>query len=34
NEKLVELHKTNGNWVMNGRTYEAQNYSPLTSQIP
>ncbi|GBQ49042.1 methanol/ethanol family PQQ-dependent dehydrogenase [Acidomonas methanolica] len=30
NEKLVELSKDNGNWVMNGRTYEAQNYSPLT----
>ncbi|HVI28678.1 methanol/ethanol family PQQ-dependent dehydrogenase [Hansschlegelia sp.] len=30
NDKLVELSKSNENWVMTGRTYSAQNYSPMT----
>ena len=29
NEKLAQLSENNDNWVMPGRTYEAQNYSPL-----
>ncbi|ABI61242.1 methanol/ethanol family PQQ-dependent dehydrogenase [Granulibacter bethesdensis] len=28
-DKLIELSKSNENWLMPGRTYEAQNYSPL-----
>ncbi|MBH0237876.1 methanol/ethanol family PQQ-dependent dehydrogenase [Methylobrevis albus] len=30
NDKLVELSKSNENWVMTGRTYKAQNYSEMT----
>ena len=30
NPKLVELSKSNENWVMPGRNYSSQNYSPMT----
>jgi len=30
NDKLVEMSKSNSNWVMTGRTYDADNYSPMT----
>jgi methanol dehydrogenase (cytochrome c) subunit 1 len=30
NDKLVELSKSNENWVMTGRTYASDNYSPMT----
>lgn len=30
NDKLIELSKSNENWVMPGRTYDADNYSPMT----
>ena len=30
NDKLVELSKSNENWVMTGRNYHANNYSPNT----
>jgi methanol dehydrogenase (cytochrome c) subunit 1 len=30
NDKLVELAKDSANWVMTGRDYNAQNYSPMT----
>nr|WP_184150446.1 methanol/ethanol family PQQ-dependent dehydrogenase [Amaricoccus macauensis] len=30
NDKLVELAKDNANWVMTGRDYNAQNFSPMT----
>jgi methanol dehydrogenase (cytochrome c) subunit 1 len=30
NDKLIELSKSNNNWVMTGRTYNADNYSPMT----
>jgi len=29
NDKLIELSKSNENWVMPGRTYDADNYSPM-----
>jgi methanol dehydrogenase (cytochrome c) subunit 1 len=29
NDKLVELSKSNENWVMTGRDYNADNYSPM-----
>ncbi len=30
NDKLVDLMKSNENWVTTGRTYSEQNYSPMT----
>jgi methanol dehydrogenase (cytochrome c) subunit 1 len=30
NDKLIELSKSNENWVMTGRTYDSDNYSPMT----
>ena len=30
NDKLIDLSKSNENWVMPGRTYDADNYSPMT----
>lgn len=30
NDKLVELSKSNENWVMPGKNYSSQNYSPMT----
>ena len=30
NDKLIELSKSNENWVMTGRTYHSDNYSPMT----
>lgn len=30
NDKLVEMSKSNNNWVMTGRTYNADNFSPMT----
>ena len=30
NQKLVELSKSNENWIMPGRDYSSQNYSPMT----
>ena len=30
NDKLVELSKSNENWVMPGKNYDSNNYSPMT----
>ena len=30
NDKLVELSKSNENWIMTGKSYQANNYSPNT----
>jgi methanol dehydrogenase (cytochrome c) subunit 1 len=30
NDKLIELSKSNENWVSYGRTYQEDNYSPMT----
>ncbi|WP_114395827.1 methanol/ethanol family PQQ-dependent dehydrogenase [Oleisolibacter albus] len=30
NDKLVELSKSNENWILPGRTYSEQNFSPMT----
>ncbi len=32
NDKLNELSKSNENWVMPGKNYSSQNYSPDTSR--